>query len=140
MVSEKKYRRTDDGSIDGHAELKEISSRILMPSETTSVAALEGGIHRMENLLADSSVSINVYGRSVRKGYLNFYDIDRNSVTRTYIYSLNRAALAIRALGTMDGQLSESILRQALDSIPEDSLKQEAAISLRRLKETDSQA
>jgi hypothetical protein len=90
----------------------------------------------MENLLADPSVSINVYGRSVRKGYLNFYDMDKNSVTRTYIYSLNRAALAIRALGSMDGGLSESILRRTIDSAPEESLKQEAAISLGRLKES----
>lgn len=130
-VSERKYRRVDDGARDGYAELEEISHRLLIPGDTSSVMPLDGGIHRMENL-TNCSISINVYGKSYRKGYLHYYDAENRTVTRAYIYPLYRAALALRALGHMDGVLAKNILEEAIKDPVEDLLKREAELSLAR--------
>ena len=94
---------------------------------------LDGGIHRMENL-TECSISINVYGKSFRKGYLHYYDYENRTVTRTYIYPLYRAALAIRALGYMDGPMAKDILEEAMGQPIDDLLKREAELSLVRLE------
>jgi predicted metal-dependent enzyme (double-stranded beta helix superfamily) len=130
-VSEHKYRRIDDGAKDGYAELEEISHCLIMPGDTSSVMPLGGGIHRMENL-TNCSVSINIYGKSYRKGYLHYYDVENRTVTRAYIYPLYRAALALRALGYMDGILAKDILEEAAKGPVEDLLKKEAELSLAR--------
>lgn len=133
-VGERKYRRLDDGKKEGYARLEEVSYNSFLPGRTTSVLALNGGIHRMENL-ADISVSINVYGKAVRKGYVNYYDKENNSVTRAYIYPLHRTALAIKALGTMGGGFSESALKEAANQPVEDPLMRELQMSLAKLQE-----
>jgi len=132
-VSERKYQRLDDGAKDGYAELKEISHRLVLPGETTSVMPLEGGIHRMENL-TDCSISINVYGKSHRKGYLHYYDFANKTVSRAFVYPLYRAALAVRALGYMEGDLAKNALQEAMNKPVEDLLKKEAELSLARLE------
>jgi predicted metal-dependent enzyme (double-stranded beta helix superfamily) len=131
-VSERKYRRVDDSARDGCAVLEEISHRLLLPCDTTSVMPLDGGIHRMENL-TDCSISINVYGKSYRKGYLHYYDFENRTVTRAYIYPLYRAALALRALGYMEGALAKNILEETTNESVDDLLKKEAQWSLVRL-------
>jgi predicted metal-dependent enzyme (double-stranded beta helix superfamily) len=133
-VDERKYRRVDDGTKDGYAELEEITHKLVMPGETTFVMPLDGGIHRMDNL-TDCSISINVYGKSVRKGYLHYYDFENRTVTRTYIYPLYRAALAVRALGHMEGAAPKEILDEAMSQPVDELLKREAALSLLRLEE-----
>ena len=132
-VSERKYRRVDDGAKDGYAELKEISHRLVLPGDTTSVMPLDGGIHRMENL-TECSISINVYGKSYRKGYLHYYDFANKTVTRAYIYPLYRTALALRALGYMEGARAKNILEETTNGEVEDLLKKEAELSLARIE------
>jgi predicted metal-dependent enzyme (double-stranded beta helix superfamily) len=128
-VSERKYRRIDDGAKDGYAELEEISHRLIMPGDTSFVLPLDGGIHRMENL-TNCSISINIYGKSYRKGYLHYYDVENRTVTRAYIYPLYRAALALRALGYMDGVPAKDILEAATKDPVEDLLRKEAELAL----------
>lgn len=130
-VIEKKYRRIDDGSKEGYAELEETFSGVMNPCDTTVVQPLEKGIHHMINF-DDFCVSIHVYGRPVRKGYLNYYDMEKKTVARTYAYPYHRAALAIKTLGSIDGTASKNILQQAIDRSTEDILKKEMELSLRR--------
>jgi len=132
-VREYKYRRIDDGARDDYAELEEISHRLVMPGDTSSVMPLDEGIHRMENL-ANCSISINVYGKSYRKGYLRYYDLENRTVTRAYSYPLYRPALALRALGYMGGAMAKNILEETAKDSGEDLLKKEAELSLEKLR------
>ena len=112
-LCEKTYRRLDDGSVPDHAELEEKSHVILAPGETTAVLPLNEGIHRMGNV-DRFSISINIYGRNIRKGYSQFFDLEKKTVSRAYIPSLQKAALAIRSLGYIDEAWSRDMLQEAM--------------------------
>jgi predicted metal-dependent enzyme (double-stranded beta helix superfamily) len=133
-IGERKYRRLDDGSKEGYAELKEVSSQVLKPGETTSVLPLNNGIHRMENRSGDVAVTINVYGRSIRKGYIQFFYPEDKTVTKVYPPKALREALAIRAAGALRAPWSEDLLQKVLSSGLPDPIKKEGEYSLARLK------
>ncbi|HOF04710.1 MAG TPA: cysteine dioxygenase family protein [Syntrophales bacterium] len=115
-IREVKYRRLDDGSTAGHAELEETLDQVLRPGEITTVFPLDEGIHHMENVAETMAVTINVYGRSVRRGYLRFFDRERNTVRRVYPPRTFREVLMVRTLGVMGGagDILEEALRQPL--------------------------
>jgi predicted metal-dependent enzyme (double-stranded beta helix superfamily) len=133
-IGERKYRRLDDGKKEGYAELKEVSSQVLKPGETTSVLPLNNGIHRMENRSGDVAVTINVYGRSIRKGYIQFFYPEDKTVTKVYPPKALREALAIRAAGALRAPWSEDLLQKVLSSGLPDPIKKEGEYSLARLK------
>jgi predicted metal-dependent enzyme (double-stranded beta helix superfamily) len=133
-IGERKYRRLDDGKKEGYAELKEVSSQVLKPGETTSVLPLNNGIHRMENRSGDVAVTINVYGRSIRKGYIQFFYPEDKTVTKVYPPKALREALAIRAAGALRAPWSEELLQKVLSSGLPDPIKKEGEYSLARLK------
>jgi predicted metal-dependent enzyme (double-stranded beta helix superfamily) len=133
-IGERKYMRLDDGKKEGYAELEEVSSIALQPGETTYVLPLNKGIHRMENFGSDMAITINVYGPNVRKGYVQFFYPEMNSVNRVYPPKTLREALAIRALGSMAAPWSEELLRRVLASALPDYIKKEGEISLAKLK------
>ena len=133
-VGESKYERRDDGSREGFAELKQISSTVLQPGETTSVLPLNKGIHKMENFTADVAITINVYGPSIRKGYIQFFNPEKNAVTRAYPPKPLREALAIRAAGAFRAPWSGPILGQALEAPLSEPLKRECELALAGLK------
>jgi predicted metal-dependent enzyme (double-stranded beta helix superfamily) len=133
-IGERKYMRLDDGKKEGYAELEEVSSIVLQPGETTYVLPLNKGIHRMENFGSDTAITINVYGPNVRKGYVQFFYPEMNSVNRVYPPKTLREALAVRALGSMAAPWSEELLRRVLASAFPDYIKKEGEISLAKLK------
>jgi predicted metal-dependent enzyme (double-stranded beta helix superfamily) len=134
---ERKFRRLDDGRGRGHAELEETSSRVIKPGDTTFVLPLNEGIHQMENLTDDMAVSINVYGKTVRKGYVQYFYPERKSVRPVFPPRTFKEILAIRTLGAVDRSWAEDILRTALrDPLP-DFLRKECEDSLALL---DAQA
>jgi predicted metal-dependent enzyme (double-stranded beta helix superfamily) len=133
-IGERKYMRLDDGKKDGYAELEEVSSIVLNPGETTCVLPLNKGIHRMENFGRDTAVTINVYGPNVRKGYVQFFYPEMNSVNRVYPPKTLREALAVRALGSMAAPWSEELLKRILASGLPDYIKKEGETSLARLQ------
>ena len=47
QVREIKYRRLDDGRVEGYAELERTSSRVIEPGGTSHVLPLDEGIHQM---------------------------------------------------------------------------------------------
>ncbi len=133
-IGEKKYIRLDDGKKEGYAELEEVSSIVLKPGETTYVLPLNKGIHRMENFGSDTAITINVYGPNVRKGYVQFFYPEMNSVNRVYPPKTLREALAVRALGSIAAPWSEELLKRVQASALPDYIKKEGEISLAKLK------
>ncbi len=133
-IGEKKYIRMDDGKKEGYAELEEVSSIVLQPGQTTYVLPLNKGIHRMENFGSDTAITINVYGPNVRKGYVQFFYPEMNSVNRVYPPKAFREALAARAIGSMAAPWSEKLLKRIQASALPDYIKKEGEISLAKLR------
>lgn len=131
--TERKYRRLDSGHVQGHAELQEVSCRIIGPGETSYVLPLDEGIHRTENDEDSHSISINVYGKPVRRGYIHFFDIDNKTVKRVFPPRTNKQVLAIRFLGTVGESWAEDILTAALHDPLPDFIKTECEESLKNL-------
>lgn len=127
---ERKFRRLDDGRRLDYAEIEEVSSRVIEPGNTTFVLPLNEGIHQMENLTDSTAVSINVYGRTVRKGYVQYYYPDKRAVRRVFPPGTSKKVLAVRILGALDRSWAEDVLRAALrDPLP-DFLRKECEDSL----------
>ncbi len=128
---ERKYRRIDDGLDEAYAELFEISSDILGPGAVTSVLPLDEGIHRIENPEGLPAVSINVYGKSGRKGYVLFFDPERKRTRRVYTPANYRKVIAVRALSSLYGSRAGEFLAAAArdDRIPL-FLRQECGLAL----------
>ncbi len=129
--TERKYRRLDSGHVEGHAELEEVSCRIIGPGETTCVLPLDEGIHRTENDGASHSISINVYGKPVRRGYIQFFDIENRTVKRMFPPRTNKQVLAVRFLGTVGESWAKDILTAALGDPLPDFVKTECEESLK---------
>jgi predicted metal-dependent enzyme (double-stranded beta helix superfamily) len=130
---ERKFRRLDDGQTDGFAELEEISSRVIAPGDTTFVLPLDDGIHQMVNLADNVAVSVNVYGRILRKGYVQFFHPGEKSVSRIYPPRTMKDVLAVRALSAIGRPWAEDMLRARLrDPLP-DFLRREVEGALSRI-------
>jgi hypothetical protein len=76
------------GKDDVVAELEAISSEVIEPGKTTSVLPLDEGIHLMRGAMDAMTVSLNVYGKTVRPGYIQFFNPAQKKVTRIYPPSL----------------------------------------------------
>jgi predicted metal-dependent enzyme (double-stranded beta helix superfamily) len=123
-VKETQYRRLDNGEVDGYAELQEVSSRIIEPGETTFVLPLDKGIHQMESR-EQLAVSLNVYGKSIRPGYIQFFYPSQKKVERVYPPKLFKKILAIRALGSISASWAGDILNASLAAHEADFLQKE---------------
>lgn len=112
-VREKKYRRLDDGRVEGYAELERTSSEVIEPGRTSHVLPLDEGIHQMGAAAERLAVSVGVYGKSIRQGYSQFFDPAGKTVVRAYPPKLFKKVLAIRALGSIAKPWAEDILKAA---------------------------
>jgi len=128
-IREVKFRRCDDGAAAGHAELEETAVRVLKPGEITTVRPLDDGIHQMENISGDIAVTINVYGRTIRRGYLQFFDRERKTVRRVYPPRTFREVLMVRTLGYMGG--GAEILQEAMHNPLPAYVREEYACALK---------
>jgi len=127
---ERKFRRLDDGKTDGYAVLEETSARVLSQGDTTFVLPLDKGIHQMENLTDQIAVSINVYGRIIRKGYAQYFYPDKKSVARIFPPRTLKEVLAVRVLGAIDRPWAEDMLRARMHEPLTDLLKKECEDTL----------
>lgn len=127
-TKEIKYRRRDDGTVAGYAELEETIAKVVKQGEITCVLPLNAGIHQMGNTSGEISVTINVYGRTMRRGYLQFFDRERKTVKRVYPPRTCKEVLMVRAIGAMGS--GEDILSGAfVNSLP-DHVKEEYEMAL----------
>jgi len=133
-VRERKYRRLDDGRTEGQAELEEASRAWIKPGETTFVLPLNEGIHLMEAPEEHGSVTVSVYGRSVRYGYIQFYDPNRKTVRRVYPPRTLKKVLAIRTLGFLAAPWGEEILKTVASSRRPEYLETEIQHALARIR------
>jgi predicted metal-dependent enzyme (double-stranded beta helix superfamily) len=133
-VRERKYRRSDDGKTEGKAELEEISRAWIQPGETTWVLPLNDGIHLMEAPEEKGAVTLSVYGRSVRYGFIQFFDLNRKTVRRVYPPRVLKKVLAIRTLGYLAEPWGEEILKASASKPRSEYLETEVEQALARFR------
>jgi hypothetical protein len=132
-VQERRYRRLDDGQVEGHAELEEVSSEVIGPGGFTHVLPLDKGIHRMAAAMDQLAVTVSVYGRSIRKGYVQFFDPSQEKVVQAYPPKLFKEVLAMRTLGSIAEPWAENILTAEAFASKPAYLMKEYQLSLSRL-------
>jgi hypothetical protein len=133
-VRERKYRRLDDGGTEGKAELEEISRAWIQPGESTYVLPLNDGIHLMEAPEEKGAVTLSVYGRSVRYGFIQFFDLNRKTVRRVYPPRVLKKVLAIRTLGYLAEPWGEEILKASASKPRSEYLETEIKQALARFR------
>ena len=119
-VREVRYRRLDDGQVEGYARLEESSSKVIKPGAVIPILPLDKGIHTTGAAADERAISVGVYGRSIRQGYIQFFYPSENRTVRAYSPKLFKKVLAVRALASAPeigdkGALASSLLR----SLPE---------------------
>jgi predicted metal-dependent enzyme (double-stranded beta helix superfamily) len=133
-LGERKYERADDGKREGCAELRETGHGVCGPGETTFVLPLNMGIHAMDNPTDGIAASINVYGKTIRQGYIQFFDLEKKTVTRVFPPRTLREVLAVKTLAAIDPSRAEGVLREAMGTNRPPQLMQEYEAALLKLR------
>jgi predicted metal-dependent enzyme (double-stranded beta helix superfamily) len=133
-LGERKYERLDDGKREGYAELRETAHRVCEPGETTFVLPLNKGIHAMDNPTGGIAASINVYGKTIRQGYIQFFDPEKKTITKVFPPRTLREVLAVKTITALDPSRAEGVLREALGTSQPPQLKQEYESALLKLR------
>lgn len=77
------YSREDDGTVEGYAKLVEKERILLKPAEVSYTLPLNMGIHKTGNALDDASIlSVNLYGKTIPRGYLYRFEPENNRCFR----------------------------------------------------------
>lgn len=92
------YERIDDGSSEGAAKLAEKRRSILNPFETASTLPLNDGIHSIGNPGNELIVTASVYGKPLRRLFINRFDTGNDRVERVYPPKIKKKLQAARAL------------------------------------------
>jgi predicted metal-dependent enzyme (double-stranded beta helix superfamily) len=93
-----KYVREDDGSRPDYARLRRCDDLILEGSQTDLARPLNQGIHQTGNPDRQASIMISVYGRPIRRVYIQRFDFENQTVSRLYPPRIKKRMLATRAL------------------------------------------
>jgi len=124
-LREVKYRRLDDGQVEGFAHLEPTSDLALQPGEVGIVLPLDKGIHQTGAAGDALTISLGVYGRSIRQGYIHFFDPGRKRFRRATTRLLFKKVLALRALASLEEALGKRLLTPSLlDSLPGDLVRE----------------
>lgn len=103
VVQERKFERLDDATKPGYAKIRETGRELLKPGGTTTVLPLNEGLHQMESYAKEhSSVSLHLYGRAVRGGFIEFYDRHKETAYKVIppkLYSRLYAVKSMAAIG-----------------------------------------
>jgi predicted metal-dependent enzyme (double-stranded beta helix superfamily) len=110
-TQEIRYQRLDDCSVDGYAQIEEVSRHIISPNDVTHV--LPFSIHHVTSIDNETSLTLHVYGRAVRKGFIKYFNITENSVHRQLTPKLDKRWHAIHALGAMGGSISKTLIEKS---------------------------
>ena len=103
-IGVKKYVRDDDGSKPGYARLNKTEDLILEGSQTDLALPLNQGIHQTGNSDSQTSIMVSVYGRPIRRLYIQRFDPDNNSVYRMYPPRMKKKMLAARVLDILENK------------------------------------
>ncbi|MDY6893149.1 MAG: HEAT repeat domain-containing protein [Chloroflexota bacterium] len=113
QVEETKYRRLDDGSKEGYAKIEQVSTALLNPGDTSHVSVFDDGIHKTGNSGDTVSLSLHVYGRAVRKGFIQCFNMEENSVHNLVTPKLEKRLFAVKALGALSPTLAKTSIEKA---------------------------
>jgi predicted metal-dependent enzyme (double-stranded beta helix superfamily) len=133
QIQETKYERVDNGADADYAKIKVLSRAVLQPGETTFVLPENKGIHQMHTV-GSTAVTIHVYGRAVRKGYINYF-YPNNKVSRVYSPSVVKKVLAIKTLGSIDEPWAKEVLTRTIEADNPEYIKNECRCSLDKLED-----
>ena len=124
-LREVKYRRLDDGQVEGYAHLEQASDLALLPGEVGMVLPLDKGIHQTGAAGNPLTISLGVYGRSIRQGYIHFFDPRGKKVRRATTRLVFKKVLALRALSSLEEVLGKRFLTSSLlESLPGDLVRE----------------
>ena len=125
-----KYQRVDSKQVEGFAELKVISDTVIEAGEVGTVFPLDKGIHQTGAAENQLTITFHVYGRSLRKGYIHYFDPAEKKVSPSYKRVQFRKVLALRALVALEEAVGKRFLTPDLiKSLPEDLVKEFRGIS-----------
>lgn len=133
QIQERKYRRLDNGSQEGYAEVELDREAVLEPGQTSYVLPLNDGLHQMEAVNGKTALTVHVYGNPVRKGYFQQYDPHHKAVHRIYPPQLQKQALVISALSHIPESWAEDVLRDAAHTLASEYMANEARQALDKL-------
>ena len=129
-LREVKYRRLDDGQVEGYAHLEQGADLVLQPGEVGTVLPLDQGIHQTGAAGDPLTISLGVYGRSMRQGYIHFFDPRGEKVRRTTARLVFKKVLALRALSSFEEVLGKRFLTSSLlESLPEGLVREFRRVS-----------
>ncbi len=131
QIKETKYQLTADREELTFAELLKTREAVLSPGQTSYVPPLEEGIHQMQCVNKDISVTVHVYGPRVRKGYIQVYNTANKTIQRIYRPALTKKVLAIRTLGSIPETWAKDILHDVLNKNEPDYIKKECQLALK---------
>jgi predicted metal-dependent enzyme (double-stranded beta helix superfamily) len=105
------YQKDGNVTIDKYTPIREVSRQVINPGDTIHV--LPFGIHHMSSLENKTSLTLHVYGRVVRKGFIKSYNTIDHSVLNLMTPKLDKRWHAIHALGAIGSSNSMSLLEKA---------------------------
>jgi len=124
-MREVKYRRLDDGQTEGYADLEQVSDRVFQGGETGIVLPLNKGVHQTGAAFDRPSISLGVYGRSIRQGSIHFFDPEEKKAYRANTRIPFRKGLALRTLAALEETLGEKLLTPTiLQFLPDDLVRE----------------
>ena len=95
------YRRLDDGTRTGYAQLTETARKIIQPGQTYFVCGSDY-IHKTGNPGRQSTIQVSIYGRPMTKRpYINGFDVGGRRVFPIYAPKVRKQILAGQALADM---------------------------------------
>jgi predicted metal-dependent enzyme (double-stranded beta helix superfamily) len=115
-LRETRYERVDGRDRDDYCELREQTSALFSPGQATVVLPLDAGLHAMDNPTEMIAASINVYGRSLGRGYTRFFDPVAHTITRVFPPRTAQLVLAAEAMAAADPEQARRALREALNA------------------------
>jgi 3-mercaptopropionate dioxygenase len=77
-----RYKRLDDGTRSGYAELRETAALDLHPGDVAHVLSPNEEVHDFINTTHDPVVSVHIYGGDISKETLNYFDPAAKAVTQ----------------------------------------------------------
>ncbi len=96
------YRRLDDGSDQGQAELEECSRQFIPAGQTYSIFPLNRGIHQTGNANEPAIIQVGIYGKNLTgRDYVNVFDINTGVISRLYLPHVKKCMLARKALESL---------------------------------------
>lgn len=93
-----RYRREDDGSNPDQARLSLSERLTLWPGETETTLPFDQGIHRTGNPSDGITLMVSVYGPSLRRLYIQRFNLENGSVHRVYSPRVKKKMLVEQAL------------------------------------------